>query len=79
MLVGGEVGEKYVLASPEKSKLGELCYFDKPAKEFKEVGFKDFENSGMKSLGKKIVLDNKKLKTNSEEISVDIEDGAKIY
>ena len=79
MVMGGELGEKYVLALPEKSKPGDLCYFDESGEKFKQIEFKDLEKIKMKSVNKKIVLDKKKLKTDSEEISVDIEDGAKIY
>lgn len=64
-----------VLEAPG-SELGSQVYFEGyEIKPKKEVDFKDFQKTKMTTIGKKVVHNGSILKTDKEEIIVDIEDG----
>jgi len=69
----------YKLLELSKSKPGDMIYLDKPGKNFKQLEFKEFSKVKMSIKDKKIIIDGKALKTNSEEIIVDVKDGSKVY
>lgn len=79
MVMGGEHGKKYILAEVEKSEPGDSCYFTNPAAKYEQIDFKEFEKIHMKTHGKKIVYEGLHLKTDKEDVSVDIDDNAKVY
>jgi len=78
MLLAGVANDKVRLLSAPNSKPGDKVGIDSKENNTSEITWDDFEKIKMTVKNKKVVCEGKHLKTGSEEISVDIEDGANV-
>lgn len=78
MLLAAEKGKEVKILEASKSKIGSSCAFEGLENSDVEVTIDQFEKVKMKVRGKKVVYNDLVLKTDKEEITVEIGDGAKI-
>jgi methionyl-tRNA synthetase len=78
MLLTGEKDNAVILLEAPKSKQGDAVYFDKEAKSPAQIEYDDFAKVPLVIKAKKIMCDNKELKTDKETIHIGLPDGAKV-
>ncbi len=79
MLLAGDDGENVGVLTINKSKPGDPVYFDGYDNSAKQISFDEFLKVSMKVKAGKVIYNNKTLKTDNEEITVEkVKDGAKV-
>ncbi len=78
MLLAAEKNNKVKLLEAPNSSPGDIVYIENHENSKKEITIEEFAKIKMTTKNKKIIYKGKPLKTDSEEIKVDIEDGAEI-
>lgn len=78
VLVVEKEEDDYVLIELKKSKIGEVIYPSKKMLEVKEIDYKQFSKVMIVCENKKLLFQGKALKTDVEEIVVDMPDGSKV-
>jgi len=78
MLLAGSWGEEIKLLEPKLSEIGAQVYFEGLESKKERITIEQFSEIKMKTKNKRVVLGHKVLKTDKEEIFIDIEDGAEI-
>ncbi len=78
VLVVEKEEDSYKLIEPKKSKIGEVIYPSRKMLEVKEIDYKQFSKVEILCENKRLLYQGKALKTDIEEISVDMPDGSKV-
>jgi methionyl-tRNA synthetase len=78
MLLAADKGEVVKLLSPEASEPGDQVYIDGVEPKFEQITIDDFFEFKISTKDHKAWVEGKPLKSDKEEIPVDIDDGAKI-
>ena len=78
MLLAAEKKDKVVLLLAPKSNAGDQVFIEGITPKTKQITIDDFAKIKLKVKNKKAIYDGKPLKTEFEEIKVDIQDGAEI-
>lgn len=76
MLLAGVDGDSVIVLQPEKSTPGDPVYFKEKNLSEKKISFEDFKKYNIIIKDKKVLLDGAALHTDTEEITVNLANGA---